>query len=115
MTPRQFALLSERHREALVHRELHLGPIRSAVINCGPYPPEKPASPIDTMFSHREHTQAASQNPADAMDDATLARVSAYNLKKAQLAAERAEAAQREGTAQRTGTPRRKPRKKANG
>lgn len=44
LTPRQFALLNDRHREALLHREMVSGQITAAVINYGFCRPDEPVS-----------------------------------------------------------------------
>jgi hypothetical protein len=85
MTPRQFSLLSARHREALAHIELVHGWTTAAVINYAFSAPEKPASALDFMPNHNEHEHP---NAEPEIDEEQMEAKAAYQQQVLQLAAE---------------------------
>lgn len=52
LTPRQFHLLYEQHRNRLVHLELLFGWNTASILNTAPYPREEAASPLQFMPNH---------------------------------------------------------------
>jgi hypothetical protein len=82
LTPRQFTLLCERHRESLAHREMIGAYITTAVKNFSMCPPEEPAAMTDYMPSHR-----AASTRAPELSEEDLQRQSDWNIRVAELAA----------------------------
>jgi hypothetical protein len=57
LTPRQFHLLLDQHREQVEHQELLSGIIASAVANWSMGAPKKPLAPADFMPSRRDREE----------------------------------------------------------
>lgn len=65
LTPRQFSLISDRHREHLAHREMCHAFTTAAVVNHSFSPPEKPIPPSEWM-PHYEQPNVPPSVPATA-------------------------------------------------
>jgi len=60
MTPRQFHLLIDQHRERVEHQELLAGIIASSVVNYSMGAPKRPTCPADFMPSRGGKSRTAS-------------------------------------------------------
>lgn len=83
LTPRQFDLLAQRHREELAHRELCSAFTTAAVVNHSFCPPEKPVPPSQWM-PNLERPPERPAPPTEAQQSAK----NAFDAQVAQLTAE---------------------------
>ena len=84
LTPRQYDLLVQRHREALTHREMVAAFTTSAVVNHSFSPPDKPVPPSHWM-PHFEPPRVSVATPATPKQMEAKAE---FDGKAAQLTAE---------------------------
>jgi hypothetical protein len=86
LTPKQFVLLSRRHREALAHAELPGAYTTAATINYSGYAPEKGVSPLDFMPNHRD--SAPPRSPEELLTEEQLEVLVTYQQKVLQFTGE---------------------------
>ncbi len=84
LTPRQFHLLMDRHREQKLHLEMLLGWNTAATINAAPFAREEPATAIQFMPNHPDFAGEGKQDLTDDQEDANAD----YMAKVMQVAAE---------------------------
>ena len=81
LTPKQYTLLCDRHRDELVHREMVAAFTTAAIVNFSLSAPEKPVAPLEWMPNYKAPQIAAPSSHSKA--DRT-----AFDCRRAQLTAE---------------------------
>ncbi|SEB40655.1 hypothetical protein [Terriglobus roseus] len=86
LTPKQFHLLYDRHREAMLHREMTAAFTTAAVINSSMCAPKDGVGAIEFMPNHPSFTNR--ESPTQAISEEKQVAHADYMAKVLQLAAE---------------------------